>query len=215
VEHRSTAAVERAPLPRTTAPAKYRLTREWRVAALRDLRSMRHDLRDELLDPALRHLTADDVVLVASELATNALEHGGGTAVVRLLVDGPGCLLDVADHDLASTPRVAGVRAPGAGGFGLVLTGRLSTGAGWSVAARTKHVWAEFRPAASAAEDGSARVLREIADRVDVDHAIGILRAGHPDRDGSGAWVALRTQSRAHGRTLAEEARAVVAGLAG
>lgn len=87
---------------------------------------------------------ARDMVLVASELATNALRHGIPPTIVRLLREDGTFLLDVADHDLGSTPYVAGERPAGHGGFGLQIARRLALDVGWYSSERTKHVWALF-----------------------------------------------------------------------
>lgn len=213
MQHSANAVVSHAPLSRAPRPARYRPAGEWVVPTVRDLRVMRTGLRDQLLDPALRDLAADDVVLVASELATNALLHGDGPAVLQLLVDGRACLLDVADHDVSTTPYVAGSRPPGAGGFGLAITGQVASSAGWFVAEQAKHVWAEFVPAGPATDDGSVRMLREVADQVAVDQAVGILRAEDPGRDELTARGALRARSRQNARSVPDEARALIAAL--
>ena len=87
---------------------------------------------------------AHSMVLVASELATNALRHGVPPTIVRLLRDDDAYILDVADHDLLSTPYIAGERPPGEGGFGLQIARRLAVAVGWYAAGTTKHVWAGF-----------------------------------------------------------------------
>jgi anti-sigma regulatory factor (Ser/Thr protein kinase) len=88
--------------------------------------------------------------LVASELATNAFRHGRPPTLVRLLRQRDTYLLDVADHDLNSTPRIAGAREPGHGGFGLQIARRLAQDVAWYRSDVTKHVWAQF-PAPAAA----------------------------------------------------------------
>ena len=87
---------------------------------------------------------AHHMVLVASELATNALCHGIPPTTVRLLRDRGTYVLDVVDHDLGTTPYVAGSRPPGHGGFGLQIARRVAVDVGWYATADTKHVWAQF-----------------------------------------------------------------------
>ncbi|MFF5638764.1 ATP-binding protein [Streptomyces sp. NPDC012825] len=93
------------------------------IAAARD--STRHFL--EGLVPSLTPEAAETVVLVVSELVTNALRHGGGTCAL-VLATGPNGI-EVAVHD--SSPHVPRVRTPdlngGAGGFGWPMITRLST----------------------------------------------------------------------------------------
>jgi serine/threonine-protein kinase RsbW len=90
------------------------------------------------------HDTAEKVVLIASELATNALRHGLPPTVVRLSRNQDTWLLDVADHDVTGVPTVDGDRPPGHGGLGLLIAERLSAGVGWYTTGTTKHVWATF-----------------------------------------------------------------------
>ncbi|MBX9243342.1 ATP-binding protein [Actinotalea ferrariae] len=86
---------------------------------------------------------ATTMVLVASELATNALRHGIPPTVVRLFADHT-YLLDVADHDPGTAPHLAGARPPGEGGLGLQIARRLAVDVAWYATDTTKHVWARF-----------------------------------------------------------------------
>jgi hypothetical protein len=121
----------------------------WPLHGLGDLATLREGLHRMLTGgplPADRALeaTPERVVLVASELATNALRHGLPPTVVRLLSDGRELVVDVVDHS-PEVPVVAGRRSPGAGGFGLVLAQRAATAVGWFRAGTgEKHVWARF-----------------------------------------------------------------------
>ncbi|MFJ5827913.1 ATP-binding protein [Streptomyces sp. NPDC093089] len=93
------------------------------VAAARD--SARRFL--EGLVPALASEAAGTVVLVVSELVTNALRHGGGTCPLDLTAHPNGIEVAVHDH----SPRAPRMRAPdldvGAGGFGWPPVNRLAT----------------------------------------------------------------------------------------
>ncbi|MFC8190302.1 ATP-binding protein [Cellulomonas sp. NPDC057328] len=86
----------------------------------------------------------EHMCLVATELATNGLEHGAPPVQVRLHADGSTFVLDVADRDLRDEPRVAGDRPFGRGGFGLVIARRLAVDVGWYRSPEAKHVWAQF-----------------------------------------------------------------------
>lgn len=127
---------------------RYLPVRRWVVEHAGDLRGLRGDLRDQLAasvtPSAQRDSATDDVVLVTSEFATNALAHGRPPAHVQLLVDGSEVLVVVSDGDAAHAPFVATGREPGAGGFGLQIAQRLSTGVGWWTDTAGKHVWATF-----------------------------------------------------------------------
>ena len=84
------------------------------------------------------------MVLVATELATNALRHSLPPTVVRLFRVGDEFIIDVAYHDPQILPEYADARPPGAGGLGLRLAREFSLDIGWFVNHRTKHVWAKF-----------------------------------------------------------------------
>lgn len=90
---------------------------------------------------------ADDVLLCASELATNALVHGvppGRGYRVRLLLSEVGRLMRVEVHDSGDGAPVA--REPaGESGRGLLIVAAFSDG--WGVGERSpgKVVWCQFR----------------------------------------------------------------------
>ncbi|MBT2471818.1 ATP-binding protein [Streptomyces sp. ISL-66] len=72
----------------------------------------------ENLEPAPRPDTADTLALVVSELATNALRHGGGYYTLELSADRDGVSIAVSDP----SPALPREREPdlngGTGGFG-------------------------------------------------------------------------------------------------
>ncbi|MGA5198720.1 ATP-binding protein [Streptomyces exfoliatus] len=80
----------------------------------------------EGLVPALASEAAETVVLVVSELVTNALRHGGGTCTLNLTAHPDG--IEVAVHD--PSPHVPRMRTPdlngGTGGFGWPMVNRLA-----------------------------------------------------------------------------------------
>jgi two-component sensor histidine kinase len=86
----------------------------------------------------------EKLVLVATELATNALRHGLPPTIVRLGRAGDHFILDVVDHDPDGVPEYAEGRALGGGGLGLRLARKFALEIGWYVFDGTKHVWAEF-----------------------------------------------------------------------
>lgn len=87
------------------------------------------------------------LVLVATEFASNALRHGIPPTIVRLGRAGDQYVVDVTDHDPASAPAYAWDRPIGEGGLGLHLARKLASDVGWYVKDGTKHVWARFQPA--------------------------------------------------------------------
>jgi anti-sigma regulatory factor (Ser/Thr protein kinase) len=129
------------PLAQAPAPAADEVLGTWQVESTAQLRALRAGLACTL-DAA--RAVAGPVVLVASELATNALRHGGSPALVSLSRSERVHLLDVADDAVDAVPAVVARRPLGEGGYGLYLVGRLAGGVGWYVAAGRKHVWASF-----------------------------------------------------------------------
>ncbi|PRZ02888.1 hypothetical protein BCE75_11623 [Isoptericola sp. CG 20/1183] len=132
-------------LPVARAPQGFREVRSWPLLAVEELAMIRDDLSATL--PGSPESSLEDVpesvVLVASELATNALSYAGRPAVVRLSERDGEYLLDVVDR---APDRVPGaVEGPsGRGGFGLLLAARLAAEVGWYSTETAKHVWARF-----------------------------------------------------------------------
>lgn len=133
-------------------PARFVTVRRWVLDTVAELAGFRHQLREEIntrsgLPPAeALGGVAHDLVLVASELATNGIKHGRPPTIVELLQDGREFLLTVADHDLGSEPRIAGDRPPGEGGFGLQIARRLARDVGWYRTDTVKVIWAALGP---------------------------------------------------------------------
>ena len=130
-------------------PATFATKRTWVLDSTEGLGQLRGSLFEELTgDAFIPNSTLDDIpekmVLVVSELATNALRHGKPPTIVTLMANADEQLLDVADHDVKSAPQIAEEREIGEGGFGLVLASRLALDVGWYVADKTKHIWARF-----------------------------------------------------------------------
>jgi serine/threonine-protein kinase RsbW len=120
----------------------------WTIDEPPGLRGMRAALHRAVanrpdLDPADTDDLAERIVLVATELAGNALRHSCPPTVVALLRSDGHLLLDVLDNDPRGAPVIE-QRPPGAGGLGLQLTERLAYEVGWYPTDAGKHVWAMF-----------------------------------------------------------------------
>ncbi|GHH73579.1 ATP-binding protein [Kitasatospora indigofera] len=107
----------------------------------------------QLTDWQLPHLV-DDLALIATELATNALRHGGTAALATLSLTGPDqgprtVRLEVQDSGPGFDPRecvpAAGSSgtADSCGGRGLLLVAALSTAWGTLNSGAGQLVWAE------------------------------------------------------------------------
>ncbi|MBI9115911.1 ATP-binding protein [Sanguibacter suaedae] len=136
-------------LKATRPPERFGQRSTWVLDSTDGLARLRGSLYEELTGTSWsKGSSLDEVpekmVLVVSELATNALRHGKPPTIVTLMSDGTEYLLDVADHDTESIPALAAARLPGEGGFGLLLAQRLAIDVGWYVTDRTKHIWARF-----------------------------------------------------------------------
>ena len=123
--------------------------RVWRLDSFDQLRHLRASLHEVITGgagPAADDLEEllEKVAVVATELATNALRHGLPPTVVRLLRAATVYVLDVADHELDTTPGIDHGRPFGDGGLGLLFASRLSLDTGWYTTPTTKHVWATF-----------------------------------------------------------------------
>ncbi|MFC4107640.1 ATP-binding protein [Micromonospora zhanjiangensis] len=133
----------------STPPTTAQEVRRWVLDTPAELRGLRASLHEALTGHALAEgEELDDVperlVLVATELATNALRHGIPPTVVRLLDTEDRFLLDVADHDLSTVPELVEMRLSGSGGRGLQLALAFSLDVGWYATETSKHIWASF-----------------------------------------------------------------------
>lgn len=162
------------PLPEARPPEGFTQTARWVLDSAIELSRLRGELAVELTggpgdDRAALGTVPEKMVLVASELATNALRHGLPPTTVTLLRNGDEWMLDVADQDPSATPVIAAGREAGEGGHGLRLTEVLSAEMGWYATVEAKHVWACFpagparppegnRSHATGAHQGTARL---------------------------------------------------------
>ena len=122
----------------------------WVLHTSAELRALRAGLHEALTGhPLLAGQSLDDIpermVLVATELTTNAIKYGRPPTLIRLLRGDGEFILDVADHDLENIPELVDTRPVNAGGRGLALALALSLDVGWYATTTTKHVWASFR----------------------------------------------------------------------
>lgn len=118
---------------------------------LRQLRRALHEAVAAAQLPVTVDVTdlAERLVIVATELAGNALRHGRPPTVVALLRADGHLIVDVGDGDLDGAPVVDAGRRSGVGGWGLPLAQRLAEDVGWYPTTSGKHVWAQFTMSAT------------------------------------------------------------------
>ncbi len=126
----------------------------WLVAQPSSVPSARHFVRFQLCEHLLSHLT-DDVELVASELATNAVLHARTAFRVTLKRSGQTLRLEVEDGSRAEPVRVVAQVFDETGGRGMAIVRLLTRD--WGVdrhAGGGKSVWAEFDPEPADGDEG-------------------------------------------------------------
>ncbi|WP_241038378.1 ATP-binding protein [Blastococcus litoris] len=134
-----------------SAPSPFGFRELWceELHSLSELAKLRARLRRSLtgsptvVHPEREHWS-ERLVLIADELTSNALRHGGAPVATALSRTGDRWLLAVSDSSTEVPPTPAVGRDPGLGGFGLYLVADLSQRHGWFVERGTKTVWAEI-----------------------------------------------------------------------
>jgi anti-sigma regulatory factor (Ser/Thr protein kinase) len=102
-------------------------------------RAARRALADWLRRVPCDTATVEDVVLVVSELVTNAVVHARSAPLITAVFDDGRLRLEV--HDDSAEPPT--MRPPLQDGFGLHIVSRLSDGWGWTPTDAGKQVWVE------------------------------------------------------------------------
>ena len=115
--------------------------------SLSELSRLRSRLRLTLTGSAIvlhpeREHWSERLVLIADELTSNALRHGGAPVATALQRNGSHWLMAVSDASSEVPPAPAQGRDPGLGGFGLYLVADLSAQHGWYPERGAKTVWA-------------------------------------------------------------------------
>jgi signal transduction histidine kinase len=118
------------------------------LTSLAELAGLRSRLRSSTTGratverPEVDHWS-ERLVLIADELASNALRHGGDPVAAALSRSGDEWLIAVSDSSPGVPPTPAQGRDPGQGGFGLYLVADLSLRHGWTTVGRgQKTAWA-------------------------------------------------------------------------
>ena len=132
-----------------SAPSPFGFREMWcqELHSLSQLAKLRARLRTSLTgsptvaEPEREHWS-ERLVLIADELTSNALRHGGAPVATALSRTGNQWLLAVSDSSTEVPPTPAQGRDPGLGGFGLYLVADLAARHGWYLGQGTKTVWA-------------------------------------------------------------------------
>ena len=119
------------------------------LRALAELATLRRRLRTSLtgsttVEQPERDHWSERLVLIADELTSNGLRHGGAPVATRLGRAAGRWLISVNDFSADVPPEPAQGRDPGLGGFGLYLVADLSVSHGWYRQGGAKTVWAVF-----------------------------------------------------------------------
>jgi hypothetical protein len=138
-----------------SAPSPFGFRELWcqELNSLSALAQLRTRLRTTVTGtPTVAHPERDHwsehLVLIADELTSNGLRHGGAPVATALSRAGNQWLLAVSDSSTDVAPTPAQGRDPGLGGFGLYLVADLSVRHGWYRDRGTKTVWAVVEAAA-------------------------------------------------------------------
>jgi signal transduction histidine kinase len=118
------------------------------LGALGELSGLRSRLRATMTGSTVVERPAEDhwseqLVLIADELASNALRHGSVPVACALSHGRDAWLIAVSDSSPGVPPTPAQGRDPTKGGFGLYLVADLSVRHGWTTVGRgQKTAWA-------------------------------------------------------------------------
>ncbi|MEV6973154.1 ATP-binding protein [Kitasatospora sp. NPDC093806] len=147
----------------------------WLPAAAEEQRTAEEQQTDQE-----RRTAAEDVLLMVSELVTNACRHApGGVRELRLNWDGVRLRAEVADA-CPIPPGLLRSAAPGwPGGHGLRVVDRLARAWGWAPEGRGKRVWLEV----PAPPDRHAHRARRVPHIPHVHHTPHIPQAPRTHRD--------------------------------
>ena len=99
----------------------------------------------------------DDARLVATELVTNGMLHGGGCTSLAAIFDGQSLRLEVGDRG-GAIPQLHHYDDEAATGRGLGLVGAVARAWDWETQAAGKIVWAEIGPSADSSRPRARRL---------------------------------------------------------
>ena len=105
-------------------------------------RIARASVRDVLDDAG--GVARDDVLLAASELAANAVQHGGGPIELSVRTTSDSVAIELSDRNMSRHPEVRHPPVFSVSGRGMSIVDALAAHWGLTVRTSTKSVWCEF-----------------------------------------------------------------------
>jgi anti-sigma regulatory factor (Ser/Thr protein kinase) len=106
-------------------------------------RAARAHVADDLARRGVPDAAADDVILVASELAANAIRHGSPPALLRLEYADGRVRVTVSNHGGSPDPRIVDAAADAGSGRGLAMVQAIADEVGWQRDGDRLDVWAD------------------------------------------------------------------------
>jgi serine/threonine-protein kinase RsbW len=107
-------------------------------------RAARAHVAEDLARRGVPDSRADDILLVASELAANAIRHGRPPAILRLDYSAATVRVTVSDHGVSGEPAVLDAATDMGHGRGMAMVQALADEVGWHRDGDRLDVWAEF-----------------------------------------------------------------------
>lgn len=106
-------------------------------------RAAREHVARDLGERGVAGAVVDDAVLIASELAANAVRHGSPPALLRLDYSPDLIRITASNHGSSPDPRILTADPDAGHGRGLAMTEALASKVGWSRDGDRLDVWAE------------------------------------------------------------------------
>jgi anti-sigma regulatory factor (Ser/Thr protein kinase) len=113
--------------------------------ALSAIAPARHWARERLAEAGVTDAPLDTVVLLVSELVTNAVAHARPPLVLSMHVDEERTRVEMSDGARAALPVVVDAPPTATGGRGVMFVDRFATRWGTSKRRGSKAVWFELR----------------------------------------------------------------------
>ena len=121
------------------------MTQEWLLPDdLTAAQAAREHVADAIAQSRLADDVVDDLVLIASELAANAVRHGSPPLGLRLDGGADRVRVTVSNHGDGPDPRIVAADTDSGHGRGLAMVEQMADGVGWARDGDRLDVWAEL-----------------------------------------------------------------------